>query len=503
MRKRMFLGPLALLLFWVGGASAQVICPLNGTLSTKLVCVLPQVYGPWGFNAGNPASESVLLTNGHQGQFGESFLATAGATNSAISEVVGIQVSQLPIASPSSAISFTYDTSLRTFVPSTDRSLGPILGERASTIGRHKLFVGFSYQYFNFGSVDGQNLKDIPTVFQHMDVPVPNGDNLPACANQTALPMLEPCLVRDYIQTTNSISLKVNQYTLYATYGISPHLDLSVAIPFINVQMSVVSDVTMVPNSVAPVSENFPSNVWEQFNTTLPQCATTPTGTACLNATFSDAGSATGIGDVVLRGKYKIYDGERLGVAVGMDIRVPSGDAQNFLGSGATGIKPFAVISYRGRISPHGEVGQEANLSSILAGDFIGAGASGNKATLPNRFIYVVGADAAIAKGLSAAFDIYGQRLFHAPELVSTPYTDLGNCSGPSPRGAECPTYTPGTTHPNVGEITTNYNITNASLGLKYRAYRNLVITGNVLLKLDNGGLRAKAIPLVGVSYNF
>jgi len=28
-------------------------------------------------------------------------------------------------------------------------------------------------------------------------------------------------------------------------------------------------------------------------------------------------------------------------------------------------------------------------------------------------------------------------------------------------------------------------------------------VTGNVLLKLDNGGLRARAIPLVGASYSF
>jgi hypothetical protein len=30
-----------------------------------------------------------------------------------------------------------------------------------------------------------------------------------------------------------------------------------------------------------------------------------------------------------------------------------------------------------------------------------------------------------------------------------------------------------------------------------------LVLTGNVLLKLDDGGLRSKAIPLVGASYSF
>jgi hypothetical protein len=46
-------------------------------------------------------------------------------------------------------------------------------------------------------------------------------------------------------------------------------------------------------------------------------------------------------------------------------------------------------------------------------------------------------------------------------------------------------------------------NLTNASLGLKFRVAGRFVVTGNVLLKLDDGGLRSKAIPLVGASYSF
>lgn len=508
MAKRVLLGALALLIFSVGSASAQVICPLSGNSSSKLVCLLPQVYGPWGLNGSTNSVPSDLLTNGHQGHFQDAFLTSFGPINDA----VGIQVSQLPLASPSSGISFIYDTALKTFTPSTDESLGPILGERASTIGRNKLFVGFSYQYFDFSSVDGHNLNNIPAVFQHESVPVPNGDNLPGCSNQTALSTLEPCVVRDYIQTVSSISLKVNQFSIYATYGITRHMDLSVAIPILNVRMGVASNATIVPNSVAPTSgfpgTPYPSNAWHQFNPILPQCMAQNKGTlaqgACLNVSFNDSGTATGIGDLTFRYKYKVYDGERAGFAFGADIRVPTGDAQNFLGSGSTGVKPFGVFSYRARVSPHAEVGYEVNGGSILAGDFIGSTATGAKGTEPNRFIYIVGADAYIVKRLTAAFDIYGQRLFNAPQIVSTPYNDLGNCSGPTdPTGAQCGAYTPGTSHPNFSSTTADYNITNASLGLKFRPYRNLVITGNVLLKLDNGGLRAKTVPLVGVSYNF
>src|SRR5580693_3138084 len=463
-----------------GGASAQT-CPLNGTLNTKLVCQIPQVYGAFGFGTTTDPTQSVLFTGDHhQAHFSSDFLATFAPIN----EAVGIQASQLPSASPSSGITFVYDPALKTFAPSTDESLGPIVGDRATTIGRRKLFLGFSYQYFNFGSIDGQSLSNIPTVLQHQPFPVPNAQNIPSCDNQTALTTAngyagDPCFVRDFIQTSNNIDLTIHQYTIYATYGITNRLDFSVAIPILNVQMAVTSQATIVPNSVAPASAGAPGNVWHSFNPTNPvltsQCASQ---VPCLNAKFSDSGGATGIGDVVLRGKYTVYNGERLAVAAGVDVRLPTGDELNFLGSGATGVKPFGVVSYRARISPHAEAGYEWNGNSTLAGTNIvplptfptptnpaPPTTAVDKASLPSRFLYVVGADVRATNRLTAAFDIYGQRLFNNPEITSQPYTDLGNCSGPTdPTSAACGTYTPGSVHPNVGGHTADINITDASL---------------------------------------
>jgi hypothetical protein len=63
---------------------------------------------------------------------------------------------------------------------------------------------------------------------------------------------------------------------------------------------------------------------------------------------------------------------------------------------------------------------------------------------------------------------------------------------------------TPGTTHPDLGVRTgADYNILNGSLGIKYRPFGKVVVTANVLLKMNDSGLRSKAIPLVGVSYSF
>jgi len=498
-------------------ASAQV-CPLNGTTSSKLICLIPQVYGPFGFGFDptkqNP-TQSVLYTGDHHAaHFDTDFLATFAPINQA----VGIQVSQLPIASPSSGITFTFDKVTRLETPATDESLGPILGERAGTIGRKRLFVGFSYQDFNFSTIDGQDTRNIPTVLQHQPFPPPFSPPIVACPppnGQTAFAGTkydgDPCFVRDYIQTTNNIHLRVHQYTIYVTYGITRHLDFSAAIPILNVQMKVTSNATIVPNSATPAAVGAPGNVWHSFNPLNPvlasQCASAVAANqACLQASFSDSGSATGIGDVVLRGKYTVYQGERAGFAVGMDVRLPSGDETNLLGSGAVGVKPFGVFSYKARVSPHAEVGYEVNGGSTLAGNNLVPSGSATvaKGSLPNRFLYIVGADVVITKRLTGAFDIYGQRLFSAPEFAPQPYKDYGNCSGATNADAvNCAVYTPGTTHPDVAQKIAGVNITNASLGLKLRAFSKLVITGNVLLKLDDGGLRSRAVPLVGVSYSF
>src|SRR5262249_44667531 len=157
--KRTFLG--SVLVFLTACSSlAQGVCPLNGTSSAKLICVLPQVYGPLGLGTGNGKNTPIFAD--HQSAFEGDFVSNTGL--GPINETVGIQVSQLPIASPSSGVSFMYDPSLKTFTPSTEASLGPVLGERAGTIGRNKLYVAFTFQYFDFNTIDGQNLSRLTSV---------------------------------------------------------------------------------------------------------------------------------------------------------------------------------------------------------------------------------------------------------------------------------------------------------------------------------------------------
>ena len=469
---------------------AQSVCPLNGTKSDKLACLIPQIYGPYGLGSGNGAP---LLVNSHQAHFENDFLTSFTPINTAI----GIQASQLPLASPSSGISFLYDPTLKTFVPSELATLGPILGERAETIGRRRVYVAFSYQYFNYDSIDGQDTASIPAVFEHEPeaasgfAPCPDQTNFPAKYQN------QPCFVRDFIQTFTNVNLREHQFAFYATYGLTSRLDVSVVVPILKVNLAVTSNATIVSNSVAPAIPTFPGQVFHQFDpSTVASCAGKPQ--PCLNATFNDASSATGIGDVLIRGKYELYKGEHLGFAVGTDIRTPTGDATNYLGSGAIGVTPFGVVSYRARIAPHLELGYEVNGSSILAGNFVGT-TTNTKASLPNRFIYIAGADVGITKRLSGAFDFVGNEIIGGPQLHSSTYTDLGRCVD-----INCTSVAAGTTHPTIGVSTdTNYNESSASMGLKFRPVRNLIVTGNALVRVNDGGLKSSVVPLVGVSYSF
>src|SRR5258708_7246323 len=200
---------------------------------------------------------------------------------------------------------------------------------------------------FNSTSIDGQHTSNLPADLQHQ--PSPAGTPGPNQTGMTGSYAGNPCFIRDYVQTTNNIDLTVHQSTLYATYGISRHFDVSVAVPILDVSLKVTSNATINQNSFTSAGTAF-----HQFNPSIvPGCTATP----CLNATFSSSGAATGIGDVDLPGKYEVYHGEHFGFAAGVDVRLPTGDEQNFLRSGAIGGRPFGGISYGSRISPHAEIG--------------------------------------------------------------------------------------------------------------------------------------------------
>jgi hypothetical protein len=508
-----------LVLFGCANVFAQGPC---SSQSGKLACVLPLEYGTGG------AFQNVLYnyasTNGSRDGHPFHFISDFGNTLKPLTQAIGRQANQLPLASPSSGVILVFDPTTKTLVTGTD-SLGTILGERAETIGRHRLFVGFSYQFFNFDRIDGVPLGNFPAVITHTN---DSGDNAPAVCSINTAANLGPCsFVRDRIDTMNTISLKENQYTTYVTFGLTKRIDLSMVIPILNVRMSVYSQDTVVPGTsgfvplvagtknAALLNQNNVSNgapyffhLFKSCPDTSPAMGLAGLAPSCLQHRFPDfaftgsgsqpVNSASGIGDVVARVKWNAWEGEHAGIAAGLDVRFPTGDALNYLGSGSYGIKPFAIFSYRWRVSPHALIGYEWNTDSVLGTDLTVKG----KGSVPSDFVYTVGADTRLTRWLTGNFDIVGQRVFNTESVSVTQQQFLANCgtcaNNPTP---------PTVTLPSLSNITgTSYNITNASMGIKVRPFASisrLVFTANVLVRLDDGGLRSKAAPLAAVGYTF
>ena len=429
--------------------SVTALCPLSlaqtgGVCAdgTKLGCLIPNVFGNTGLT---------LPNNFHRAHFDNDFQSNFTPLNSAIAS----QLALLPLASPASGFTYTFDRTAGVYTRSA-QSFGPVLTERAETIGKGKVFFGLTYQRFGFDKIDGFDVRSFPAVFLHADEPPGDFE-----------------FKKDFITTENSVDLKVDQFTLFGTVGLTNWLDVSMAVPILKVNMHVRSDATI--HRIAPPSPQFGQAHY--FDAADPANST--------RAVFSDHGSANGIGDILFRVKGTAYHGENVSVAIATDLRVPTGDELNFLGSGAVGIKPFAAVSLRaGRLFPHVNFGYEWNGKSTLAGNI----AAGTKGQLPDQFFFAAGADARIARGLTFSADILAQRVFDGARVLPKDFI------APAPDGQR---------YFQISLEKASYTVADAAAGLKYNVFGRLLVTANVLFALNSGGLRDKVVPLVGVSYTF
>ena len=357
-----------------------------------------------------------------------------GGLDAAIASQAGL----FPLASPASGIVYTTDPSLQITAPSGTDSFGPVMFERGETLHRGKMFIAFTYQNFQFDNMDGVNLKNFPAYFQ-----VPN-EGVPT-----------------FVETNSRVDLKINQFAVYATYGLTNRIDVSVAIPFLDVKLGATSTCEGAYAGGETGSCQFALN----------------NGTHA--TTVAKSSEATGIGDIVFRAKGSLWQGEHLQVAAAVDVRVPTGDELNFLGTGAAGVRPFVAVSWRGRVAPHADLGYQWNGNSDIA-SIDGPGVSGK---LPNNLFYVLGADARVAKRLTLSADYLGEHVFSAlSEGIQT-----------EPNSGFSGVYT------TPGSFNTNY----ISVGGKLNPVGNLLLTANVFFKLDHNGLHNKPAPMVGISYTF
>ena len=130
------------------------------TKAASLATLFEDIYGPNGLVL---SSDDVQLdgTN-HAAHFNSAFQSDFRLVNIALTS----QLTSVPLPSPASGFTYQFDPSTGTFVRST-RSFGPILSDRAETIGKGRLAFGLSHQFFSFDQLDGVSLSAVPAVFRH------------------------------------------------------------------------------------------------------------------------------------------------------------------------------------------------------------------------------------------------------------------------------------------------------------------------------------------------
>ena len=151
----------------------------------------------------------------------------------------------------------------------------------------------------------------------------------------------------------------------------------------------------------------------------------------------------------------------------------------------------MGALSIRtGALTPHVNLGYQWNGSSILGGNPY----LGTKGTLPGFLFFSTGTDIGVSKRLTVSADYLGQELINAAYIQTQTYTSAGPLAA---------TGQVGTFQTIAPAANRTYNQSDAAFGFKFNVFDRFLVTGNMIVALNDGGLRQRITPLVAVSYAF
>lgn len=309
---RRFVCAVIVLLLCSASAMAQVSIVRGPTLSS----VINNLYGGNGIQ---------LRTTGHEAHFGETldFQQFASALEKTLQ---ARPVFPIPSSVGVLSVKFNEETGTYDRVQGTS---GPLLAERATTSGKGHANISLSYTFSDFEVFNGG--ETIPLTLRHCLTVNCVGNNPDAG------------FAKDVIAVDVRLKLKSQVLATSAVYGVTDRLDVGVVVPLIRNDLNVFTRGRVV---VHPLSD-------ARIHIFDPNIEA---------ADQLGIGHAIGIGDVIVRGKYQLPLKLPVETAVLADITLPSGDKDNFLGTGDLRVKTTFVASVtRQRFSPHLNVGYEWN----------------------------------------------------------------------------------------------------------------------------------------------
>jgi hypothetical protein len=423
-------------------ASAQE--PINVAVQvTELWRIFKDLYGPNGL----VVNSNVPLASGatHSSHFNSGFESEFSQFGTALTS----QIVSLPLPPPASGFTYEFDPGLGVF-QRTSTNFGPILSERFETIGARRVSIGFAYQRLTFDSIEGVDLQNVPAVFTHDDAELLGGRE-------------------DVVTTVNSIDAEVSRSAAFISYGVTNRLDVSIAVPFVTADLVVTSDATVQRIGTTNPETHFFRSIEDDIGA---------------RRRFTAFGNASGLGDVTVRLKQTVKKGTKQGVALGIDLRLPTGDERNLLGTGAPGVNPFVAWSGNyGALAPHVNAGYQWNGDSLLGGE----PGSGESEDLPDLAQYSVGAVIEVHPRMTAAVDVIGRYIIDSPRLVLEDFHALDNR----------------TVFPNITFTSGSFHEISAAAGLKINVLGRMLLDLNLLVRLNSDGLRDKISPLIGLEYAF
>ncbi len=225
--------------------------------------------------------------------------AAAAATRDTVAGLFLVDLNTLPTASSSGGFVYRFRPDLGLFERTTD-AFGAFFTERALSNGRGQTSVGLNYQYASFGSLQGASLSS---------------GTFPSNAARFTN-ALDPFSV-----DTLRLELDSRSVTPFINYGVTDAFTVGASLPIVTVRFS---------------------------GTRLR----TTDGVTTLQS--SESGSATGLGDIVLNGRYRLAGNGNRGIAAGADLRLPTGNQANLLGTDEVAGRMLVIGSWEdGQLAVH------------------------------------------------------------------------------------------------------------------------------------------------------
>ncbi len=272
-------------------------------------------------NVGIGTSDSVDCFAGLCNVTGENFSASLDDLGETNSQIVNNRI--VPLSSSVSGFTYEYNEDLDIYERST-RTFGPLFSERARTLGRGRMLLGVSHSTLSFDEFEGDDISKLR--ISSVQGGLQTSGAAPGSLSSSTNPVFDSIVDLDIDESVT---------TLYYTYGLTDKIDLGIVLPVISLDISASSTQTTLSGT-----------------TQIPSCATLPAPfprTSCLQGATGGVSHAsdsyTGIGDVIVRGKWNFWAREMSAGGLFLSTTIPTGDPDNLTGLHTFTFTPGVVLS--------------------------------------------------------------------------------------------------------------------------------------------------------------